>query len=735
MASRSLGTLTIDMIAKTGGFTQGMSRAERAADKSSRAIEARMRKLGKAIDASLAVAAAAATAAFAAITVGVSNALQRMDALSKTSQKIGIATDSLSKLAYAAQLSDVSFEALEGSLSRLAKSQDAAAQGSKQQLEIFRALGVEFQRQDGTLRSTEAVLNDVADAIARLPDGANKTAAAMALFGKSGAQLIPLLNGGSDSIRAAGDELERLGGVVTPEAAKQAEQFNDDVTRLKTALDGLWISLATDLLPDMVKFTEELVDATKNGAGLRTVMDGLKEGIRGVAMVAQIAVDTVQGLTLKLVGLYNIAQGIARLNIYSQAFTDDSAMQSFRNAGLAFDLAGEAQAESRALLGGTPALPDSRFSLPGGRKGRAAATRDEATEAIRSEEAERALAEALKAQREEAEKAAGARAAKAEADREAAKAAREAAQAEKDHADAQQQLTDLLREQTEQQAGPQLQAALAYQAEMVKILALEEEYIRLGKLDADTTNLIALARQNASNAYAKQTEEIAKQLTPLEQLLEDLQFESDLMGMTNAQRITELELRRLGVDMSAEEVAAARARIQAKVEELEAERELISEMDRFRSSFEDNVAGVIDGSKSIKEAIRDLVADFLAQMARMAAQNLTQSLFGQQGTTGGGGWGDAVASFFSWFGGGKASGGPIYPGKAYLVGEEGPELIRPMGAATVVPAGETRKQMAGGGGVTNITFVLPGRNDIRTESQRQAELARSTRKQLARSTA
>ena len=41
-------------------------------------------------------------------------------------------------------------------------------------------------------------------------------------------------------------------------------------------------------------------------------------------------------------------------------------------------------------------------------------------------------------------------------------------------------------------------------------------------------------------------------------------------------------------------------------------------------------------------------------------------------------------------------------------------------ALTEIPAGETRKQMAGGGGVTNITFVLPGRNDIRTESQRQA---------------
>ena len=80
----------------------------------------------------------------------------------------------------------------------------------------------------------------------------------------------------------------------------------------------------------------------------------------------------------------------------------------------------------------------------------------------------------------------------------------------------------------------------------------------------------------------------------------------------------------------------------------------------------------------------------------------------------------------SLFGGGRASGGPIYPGRAYLVGEQGPELIMPGTASTVVP----NHQLAGSSSIHN-TFVIPSTGNRLSESQLAKEL--NDRQRLAAS--
>lgn len=730
MASKSLGTLTIDLVAKVGGFQTGMTKAQREADKRAAAIERRLKKMGVAIDAAFKIAAAAAVAAFGAITVGVGRAIDGMDRIAKSSQKVGVGTEALSKLAYAAELSGVEFGQLEGALAKLAKSRDMAAQGSKEQLDIFRALGVEFQRADGTLRNTDEVLADIADRFQALPDGSTKTAAAMALLGRSGAQLIPLLNGGSQGLSDMGDELERLGGVVTPEAAKQSEQFNDNITRLKTAVDSLWIGLAKELLPDLIKFTEEMVDSAKKGDGLAETVRDVAEGIRAMGTAAQFAVDLVQALTFSVIGLYNAAKGLEQFSlpgVLSRVFTPEefTFKEDFRNAGVAFGLAGD------AFDGGSAAAPKFDFEASE-RAGQAAA--EQAKRARDAAEQEKKLADALKKQREEQEKATAARKAAAEAARAQALADREAAAQARAFEATQAALGDILRKQAEEMGGPLAQAAFQYQDTMVELAGVEQELIRLGKLDEEQTNRLALARKGANEQYQKTVEAIQSQIDPLDALLSSMDMELSLMRMGNTERVTELELQRLiyeyrqkGIELSEQEIESARERIRVKAEEIEALGKQINELDRFRSSFADNVAGVLDGSKSIKDALRDLVDDFIAQLARLAAQNFTQSLFGQQGTPGGGGLGSLFGSLFGAFGGARAAGGPVLSGVPYLVGEKGPELVVPNASGTVIPAAQTAALM-GRGARGGDTFVIQGATSRRSIERLRMDRDRADRK-------
>jgi hypothetical protein len=211
----------------------------------------------------------------AGITSALKSSVDHMDELGKVAQKIGIPVDELSKLEYAAKLSDVSLEALQGSVGRLARNLSEIAGGGKNDAGYaLQALGIKAVDANGKLRPTSAILQDVADKFAGYRDGANKTALAVDLFGKSGADMIPLLNGGADAIRAAGDELDRMGGVVTPQAAAQAEILNDNMTRVHEVFQGVTTRIASSVLPTFNDLVAKFVDAEGGAEALEGALAG-----------------------------------------------------------------------------------------------------------------------------------------------------------------------------------------------------------------------------------------------------------------------------------------------------------------------------------------------------------------------------------------------------------------------------------------------------------------------------
>ena len=242
--------LSVDLIARVGGFEAGMKRAAGAASSASSRIRDTVGSLGPAVGASLLAGAAVATAA-------VKQAIDRADEISKLSQKIGISTEALSRLSVAAELSDVSVQQLQGGITRLVRAQQDVAEGAEGVSGLFNAIGVSAVNADGSLRQTDKVLRDLADVFASMPDGAEKTALAVDLFGRSGANLIPLLNEGSAGLREMDELSDRLGTTLTTSTGRAAEGFNDNLTLLRLQVQGLATQVAAELLPDMERLTGE----------------------------------------------------------------------------------------------------------------------------------------------------------------------------------------------------------------------------------------------------------------------------------------------------------------------------------------------------------------------------------------------------------------------------------------------------------------------------------------------
>ena len=185
-------------------------------------------------------AVAAITAATVKLAADFKGAIDTGDQLNKLSQKTGIAVEKLSELAYAGDLADVNLESLATGIKKLSVNMaEAATNTNSKAAEAFKALGVAVKDSNGNLRSSDAVMADLADRFASMKDGAGKTALAVALFGKAGADLIPLLNQGGQGLADMADEAKKLGLVMTGETAKNAEEFNDNVKKLSLSTSAL----------------------------------------------------------------------------------------------------------------------------------------------------------------------------------------------------------------------------------------------------------------------------------------------------------------------------------------------------------------------------------------------------------------------------------------------------------------------------------------------------------------
>lgn len=249
-----VGALRAVLSLESAAFQNGLNAAQKAMGD----FDKRMKRVG----AGIAKAGAAVSVVGAGIAAAIKGQLNYADEMSKAAAKFGVPIEQLSRLKYAADLSDVSMESLGTSLSILSKKMVAAGAGGKA-AEVFADLGISVRDATGNMRSTEVVLGEVADRIAAMPDGAEKTALAMRVFGKAGAELIPLLAGGSAGLREMAAEADAMGLVIDEKTGKAAEGFNDNLTRLKSVMAGVATQIMAALAPALESLSAWVVDAAK----------------------------------------------------------------------------------------------------------------------------------------------------------------------------------------------------------------------------------------------------------------------------------------------------------------------------------------------------------------------------------------------------------------------------------------------------------------------------------------
>lgn len=287
----------------------GMSSAElkndvKTANRSLQRFQKKMAGVARVAAVSFAGLAAAATAAFSGM---VSDA----DKMAKASKGIGLTTEELGRLKFAADLSGVGFDKLTGSMGKLSKTMaDSLRTSTSEQAIAFKALGVSVLGVDGNMKSSVQVLKEVADKFAVTRDSTEKTAVAMALFGRSGKAMIPLLNEGAAGISKMGDEAERLGLVFDTQTSKKAEVFNDTMNRLGKVFEGFRNMIGIKLLPLLQKMADYFLNTASGAESLRAVADGTVKVFKFLASATVAVVRSFQALA---VGIETVGKAVAAI--------------------------------------------------------------------------------------------------------------------------------------------------------------------------------------------------------------------------------------------------------------------------------------------------------------------------------------------------------------------------------------------------------------------------------------
>lgn len=233
----------------------GLVRMRDGAARAGKALAGAAQAAGKAAGALVAAGTAVAGVALAKTISFVGDETARLDGIAKSAQKSGLGFDAYQRLAHVATLSGTNIEALGKATLKLGLNlDDVASGGGKAAGEALDKLGITVEQLRGKTATEQLGL--ISDAMLRIPDDAERSRIAFDLLGKSGTELIPLFNSGSEAI---GKMSESVGKVFTREELAAAEAYQDALANLKAELKSLAGSAAASLAPVLT----DLADSTR----------------------------------------------------------------------------------------------------------------------------------------------------------------------------------------------------------------------------------------------------------------------------------------------------------------------------------------------------------------------------------------------------------------------------------------------------------------------------------------
>jgi hypothetical protein len=666
----ALGQLVVRFGLDAADFTQGMSKAEADA-----------KRLGDSIHDSIYGAKVKAAAAFAAISGAAVLAFKVMNdqveaiaSFQQLSEKIGDTAENLASLKKASDVSGTSMDSIAAASVKLTAALSKTDEEGQGAAKAIKALGLDFD----AFKALSPVdqIEAVSKAMNGFEDGANKTAVAVALWGKSGADMIPLLND-----LAEGSQRQIT---LTQDQILAADNFSKSIARLVSDSGTLRQQLVAQLIPtlsDLLKgFTDvgtEAGNSAEKAKPFAGVMEFIRQEIKKTVADTYDAISTFKQFGVILQTTTNFLSKMPSGLLKFDMTESKNALLEMRPQLDA--ITGKYLALANAARKAGDTFKDPRvLGDPGSIADQVRAGKELNFSGIKTP----------KAKAPKVEKAPG---------------AEKLSEAEKYLANLQRQL----------EATEKLTVVEALQRDITLgrlgvLLPAQQESLVLIAQQIDAVKAKELAEKVAATAAKERWDLEKKSILEVFKSYDETEKAKAALG----------ESLRLSVQTQTEELVALEATYKAAIDNKIISQETFERlMGKVRERYEALSPAVLNfndlaktGAESLSSGLADAIvqgkslADVFKSVVKQLAAMILKALIFKALEIGlnavSPGLGTAVTAA-------RAVGGPVNQGKSYLVGEKGPELFSPNNSGRITTNAQTFKSQGSGGGqygnVYNIT--------------------------------
>ena len=270
----------------------------------------------------------------AAITNYAKNLLTVGDRLQKVSLQLGISVPKLQAYQFAASQSGVNTEALNTALNKFNTRIGEAALRTPESTTAFTNLGISIFDTNGELKESPKLLEEASDKIAGMKSPAEKSAAAVALFGKAGVDMLPLLNLGAEGVKAYEQTLVDAGAVISQDAADDISTFNDKIDLLSRTFQATFVPVLVAVLPALTLLAEnfdtiaEFVGIAASAflvAKIPALIGGITSMVTGLTLA--IALNPIGAIAVAVTALgvaaYTYSENISEFFGFAETASED----------------------------------------------------------------------------------------------------------------------------------------------------------------------------------------------------------------------------------------------------------------------------------------------------------------------------------------------------------------------------------------------------------------------------
>lgn len=259
------GTLELQITAGLARLQQDMDRAKQITSTGADVMKKVLAGIGVGIS----------VAGFTGLIKSVAAAGDKLHDLSKIS---GLTVEQLGGLNKIAKLNGTTLDQVSKAVGLMSKNMYAGA-------DAFKTLGIQTRESDGSMRSANAVLLDVADRFSRMNNSVERSALSMKIFGKSGRELIPMLSEGRAAIEAATESYSK-NSAMTTRAAAESDRFGDQLVVLGERTTAIKTRFVVELLPSINDIIAAFLRATDGASKFASITNVLNPLLKGLAISA-----------------------------------------------------------------------------------------------------------------------------------------------------------------------------------------------------------------------------------------------------------------------------------------------------------------------------------------------------------------------------------------------------------------------------------------------------------------